>query len=405
MTDPILYELQQSADSALKSQTVQEGAKHLAHAFSLFSKELNRLKNAYSNLQKRFETVNQELALKAHFPSHFHPILKKISDATLFVNLEGCITLANRASEQILQKTADQMLFKKFWDLFPDEKFGFSMREALKFGIGHNLLYRDQLEISSSFIYEGSKADHGLLLIFRDISEKQKLQLALHRNDRMTELGKMATTIAHEIRNPLGGIRGFASLLYRDLAHNAHLQEMTSFIVEGTKNLEKIVNSVLYYSKPLEIQMRTQDLGAFIRQLAKFIKFDPAFPSTIKLLLHIPDAPILLPFDSGTLKSAMLNLIFNAIQAMPQGGELSISLLVMARFCQIAIHDTGIGMDDEQQASLFSPFFTTKKRGHGLGLVETKKIVEAHLGTIDVRSQLRKGSTFTITLPMPKDSL
>ncbi len=406
MTDPILQELQRSTESALKSVTLEEGIQHLKSAFSLFSQEVTRLKNAYSNLQERFETVNQELGRKAanliRLNGYLTNILKNISDAILFIDLEGTITIYNSAAGAILAIKPETALFKKFWEVFPDETFGFPMREALKFGIAHKLLYKKEMEISTTFIYEGPKVYHGMILVFRDISEKQKLQLIANRNDRMKELGEMAATIAHEIRNPLGGIRGFASLLFRDLKNQPHLQEMAQFIIEGTKSLEKIVSTVLHYSKPIEIQLQTSDVGHFLKQVAKFVKVDPAFPSHIRLSIHIPDTPLLLPFDPISLKSALLNLIFNAIQAMPQGGELTLSLLLRASSCQIAIADTGHGMDEEMQKRLFSPFFTTKKGGNGLGLVETQKIVQAHFGEIDVRSSLAKGTTFTITLPLKR---
>jgi len=218
----------------------------------------------------------------------------------------------------------------------------------------------------------------------------------------MKELGQIAATVAHEIRNPLGGIRGYASLLYRDLNEQAHLQEMASFIIDGTKSLEKVVSAILHYSKPIQVQTQTTDLGRFLKQIGKFIKVDPAFPQNIKLILHIPDSPILAPIDPQSLKSAMLNLIFNAFQAMPSGGNLTISLLKMENSAHISITDTGSGMDEEQLSNLFSPFFTTKKKGNGLGLVETQKIIQAHFGAIDVRSQKAIGTTFTLTLPLKR---
>lgn len=406
MSDHILQQLQQSADSALKSQTVQEGVQHLSRAFALFSEEAARLKSAYSKLQERFQTVNQELGVKAanlsRLTGYLNNILKNISDAILFVDLEGTITIFNDAAQSLLKLKPEQVLFKKFWEPFQDEAFGFSMREALKFGISHKLLYRKEMEISTTFVYEGPKLYHGMILVLRDISEKQKLQLIANRNDRMKELGEMAATVAHEIRNPLGGIRGYASLLYRDLEEQENLQEMAGFIIEGTKTLEKIVSAVLHYSKPIQIQPHTLDLGAFLKQIGKFIKVDPAFPSNVRLALHIPDAPLLAPFDAEALKSAMLNLIFNAFQAMPLGGQLTISLLKMESSCQISIADTGVGIEEDQLNHLFSPFYTTKKGGNGLGLVETQKIIQAHFGAIDVRSQPGKGTTFTLTLPLKR---
>ncbi len=406
MSDHILQQLQESAQLALNSQNVQEGVQHLSRAFALFSEEAARLKSAYAKLQERFQSVNQELAVKAanlsRLTHYLNNILENISDAIVFVDLEGTVTMFNEAAQKLLKVKEEEILFKKFWEIFQDETFGFSMREALKFGISHKLLYRKEMEISTTFVYEGPKLFHGMILVLRDISEKQKLQLIANRNDRMKELGEIAATVAHEIRNPLGGIRGYASLLYRDLDANKNLQEMAGFIIEGTKSLEKVVSAILHYSKPIQIQHQTLDLGAYLRQIGKFIKVDPAFPANVKLALHIPHAPFLAPVDPEALKSALLNLIFNGLQAMPLGGLLTISLLKMETTCQIVVTDTGIGMEEEELKNLFSPFFTTKQKGNGLGLVETQKIVQAHFGAIDVRSLPGKGTTFTLTLPLKR---
>jgi len=412
MSDNILQQLQQSADLALKSQSVQEGVHHLSRAFALFSEEANRLKSAYSKLQERFQTVNQELGLKigelSRLTHYLNNILRHISDALLFIDLEGTVTILNEAAQKLLKIKPEKILFKKIGDHFPDDYFGFSMKEALKFGIPHSLLYKSypnekkEMEISTSFVFEGPKIYHGMILVLRDISEKQKLQLIANRNDRMKELGEMAATIAHEIRNPLGGIRGYASLLYRDLAESRHLQEMAGFIIDGTKSLEKVVTAVLHYSKPVQVHFQTLEIGAYLKQIGKFVKVDPAFPENVKFDMHIPHSPLLAPIDPEFLKSALLNLIFNAFQAMPQGGVLTLSLLKNENCCQIAISDTGIGMEEEQMQNLFSPYFTTKQKGNGLGLVETQKIIQAHFGTIDVRSQPGKGTTFTMTLPLKR---
>jgi signal transduction histidine kinase len=282
------------------------------------------------------------------------------------------------------------------------------MRESLKFGIPHPLIYKTypaekkEVEISTSFVFDGPKLYQGLIVVARDISEKQKLQAIANRNDRMKELGEMAATIAHEIRNPLGGIRGYASLLYRDLQESRHLQEMAGSIVDGTRSLEKVVTTVLQYAKPVQIQLQTAEMGAYLKKIGKFIKMDPAFPENVKFEMHIPDAPLLAPFDPEALKSALLNLLFNAFQAMPLGGLLTLSLLKREGTCQIVISDTGTGMDEEQQKHLFSPFFTTKQKGNGLGLAETQKIIQAHFGSIEVRSQQGKGTMFTLSLPLKR---
>jgi signal transduction histidine kinase len=355
-----------------------------------------------------------ENALKNHPPERPLPTLqdwrlflkealKNVQDAFLFIDLSGTLLAMNEAASKFFSLPADAM-GRKFWDLFADDYFGFSMRESLIFGLPHRLIYKShrplELEISASFLFAGPLFAHGLALIARDIAERLKVQAAAHQNDRMRDLGVMAAQVAHEIRNPLGGIRGFASLLYRDLQEQIHLQEMAAAIIEGTKALEKLVAGLLHYARPIQLQKETRDLGLLIREASRFAKVDPSFPLGVKMTLHIPNDPVCAPVDGAAFKSALLNLIFNAVQAMPDGGRLTLSLVKVEGSCQIEVADTGTGMDSNTLEHLFSPFFTTKKKGTGLGLVETEKIVKAHRGTIEVRSQVGKGSAFRVTLPL-----
>jgi signal transduction histidine kinase len=355
--------------------------------------------SSLNKLQKSALPV-KELSLRNLF---LKEALKNISEAFLFIDMSGTLLVANDAASKFFSLPPDAA-GRKFWDFFEDDYFGFSMRESLKFGLPHRLIYKShrllELEISASLLFHGQTDDHGLVLVARDISERLRLQKKAHENDRMKDLGVMSAQVAHEIRNPLGGIRGFASLLFRDLEKEPHLQEMAAAIIDGTKALEKLVAGILHYARPIQLQPESKDLGALIKEVAKFVKVDPAFPPSVKIALHIPNDPILAPVDAAAFKSALLNLIFNAIQAMPNGGEVTLSLIKLEGCCQIGVTDTGIGMDSDTFDHLFSPFFTTKKRGNGLGLVETEKIIKAHRGTIDVRSQPLKGSTFTITLPL-----
>lgn len=407
MPENILQELQRSTDLALKSETVQEGLVHVSRAFALLTEESIRLKSAYARLQERFDAVNEEKTSEAERLAHFtQHILRQIADGVFFLNLDGTLLLLNDAAAKILQIKAVDALQKPFWDLFPDEAFGFSAREALRFGISHKILYTTfasrELEISTSFIFEGLKTHHGLVVVLRDITEKKRMQQLTSQQSKMRELGEMAAILAHEIRNPLGGIRGYASLLARDLAEAPYLQEMARAIIEGAQSLESLVTSVLQYAKPIQIQPSTVDVGRFLKTVVKFIKADPAYPPHVTWISHIPDAPLLAPLDSEAMKAALLNLIFNAFQAMPEEGRLTLSLLKMDSCYQIALSDTGIGMSEEQLSHLFSPYFTTKEKGNGIGLVEAKKIIEAHLGNIAVRSAEGKGTTFTLTLPLKR---
>lgn len=361
----------------------------------------SQVKNATVKLQQLQASVNQQFISTSKESRSLEgltrAILQKILDGILFLDLNGAIVEINESAQKLLG-VADER-GKGFWEVFPDDHFGFSMRESLRYGISHGLMYRRDLEISTEFFYGDPR---GLIVRIRDISERQKFLAMQNRADRMRDLGAMAAQLAHEIRNCLGGIRGFASLLFRDLSNQSHLQEMVSRVIEGTKSLENLVTGVLVYARPDRIDPQTLDLSAYLKQIAKIIQVDPAFPPDVQLCLHIPGMPLLIPFDPEALKRCLINLLVNGIQAMPSGGELTLSLFKLDAICQITIADTGVGMSELQKSSIFSPLYTTKKTGNGLGLVEAKKIIQAHGGSIDVRSTEGRGATFILTLPIKR---
>lgn len=420
MSDSLLNDLQKSADDALKSKTVDEGVKHLAKAFSLFAKETSRLKIAYQNLQDQFSAVNLELEKsnqslidkieKLDFLSKYlKNILKNISQGIIFINIKGEITTFNDAASDILEKEEKTLLFKQFWNHFTDDFFGFSLKDALHFGLSHRLNYirittedkkQKQIEISTDFVFNGPKDHQGIIILLRDITQMEKLRLIANRNDQMKELGEMAATVAHEIRNPLGGIRGYATLLYRDLMDTPSMQQMAGYIIEGTKSLERLVSNVLHYARPLQLKIEWVNLASLLVDLTESIRVDTSFSKDILVTLHLPEKSLFAPVDQGLLRLCFLNLIVNAYQAMTQKGEFTISLIQQNGGCMITFSDTGSGIEEKDIQKIFSPFFTTKEKGNGLGLSEVYKIIQAHLGTIEVHSQVGKGTTFSIFLPL-----
>lgn len=223
----------------------------------------------------------------------------------------------------------------------------------------------------------------------------------LSRIERMKELGEMAAQVAHEIRNPLGGIKGFASLLQRDLQDRPELQQMAAHIVEGTDHLSRLVTDVLDYARPIEPKLEPIDFIALLNEVKKHIEADSNIDlKHIKLTIDSSYSTFMISLDPFLMKSALLNLILNAIQAMPKGGTVSIVIQKKLGHLVLKIIDTGIGMSKEHLEKIYSPFFTTKLDGNGLGLHEVQKVVSAHGGTIDAHSILGQGTTFTLKIPL-----
>lgn len=338
--------------------------------------------------------------------AYLNSILSHMSQGLLFIDLEGYITTCNAAAEKLLQISARTILQKRFSATFPDDLFGFSMQEALDKQTAPNKTIAEiksaqgasrELEIETTFVSSDSK---GIIVLMRDVTELRRFQELAQRNDRLQALGEMAAMVAHEIRNPLGSIKGFASLLQRDLKEQPELHRLAANIVEGADHLNRLVTNVLNYSRPLHARIETIDLITLVHEVCRHVEADAIFVPSIHLEIKSSLSTLMVPVDAGLLQSAILNMIVNAIQAMPSGGSLTITLSQDAKHAIIKIADTGVGISPENVKKLFTPFFTTKENGNGFGLAEVHRVIQAHSGRIDVKSVVGQGSTFTITLPL-----
>jgi signal transduction histidine kinase len=392
-----------------------------------------RLEDAYASLKNRYKGLNAELE-ETHaklinkfleldlLTQYLDSILSNISQGVIVLNDEGEVTTYNAAAENILKVPRKKVLFHKFWDSFADGYLGFSIRAALKekqcpktlitkieppssdssdLEVDINLLARPSGEETDGTAPDNTaQAMRGLIILVRDVTEYKKLQALAQRKSRMNELGEMASMVAHEIRNPLGGIKGFASLLERDLADRPALQKIASHITQGTDNLNELVTRVLNYAHPPLIQMKPTDVVHLLHELRKHLLTDESLCQNAHISLKCSEKSLFMPVDPYALHSCLLNLVLNALQAMPKGGDVTISLEKSPTHAILKVADTGIGIPKENLKKIFSPFFTTRPDGHGFGLSEAYKVIEAHEGTIEVNSIVNRGTTFLVKLPL-----
>jgi signal transduction histidine kinase len=410
--------LKSIAEKITASPDSNEQITLLTKGFELFSKETERLDNAYLHLKAEFRTVNQRLHTKVQelhvLTEYLDNILKNMSQGLLFIDLEGNVTTYNREAESILGPAQSQVLFQPFHAHFEDTIFGYSMEKALKESLAPKTSFatlnlqngqKKILEIDNSFIpSKQEEALHlgftrGVIILIRDISELRRLQTISARNERMKALGEMAAEVAHEIRNPLGGIKGFASLLVRDLKESPEQLHMAESIVEGSNTLDRLVAHVLNYSRPLNLELETVNLADFLKEVEESLIAENIFGDKIAFKLINPQN-MSLPLDPGLMKSVVRNLLINGMQAMPNGGHLTLKCGESEEKAVIEVIDTGIGIPDELLKKIFSPFFSTKAEGNGLGLAEALKVARAHGGDITVESTVGFGTCFTIKLPL-----
>jgi signal transduction histidine kinase len=222
----------------------------------------------------------------------------------------------------------------------------------------------------------------------------------LRRSEKLSTLGEMAAVLAHEIRNPLGSIRGTAEILRDDFKPGDPKHEFIEIQIKETERLNRVVEDFLQMARPQPVDMQLCPIHEELETIVTLVSHE-ARERQIKLVMKPPIVPVIIKADGEKLRQAFLNIVINALQATPPGGSVIISTKVyQTALCEIRFRDTGQGIDAESQAKIFEPFFTTKPDGTGLGLAITRKIIESHKGTLLVESEPGRGTTVVVRLPM-----
>jgi signal transduction histidine kinase len=230
--------------------------------------------------------------------------------------------------------------------------------------------------------------------MLEEIEENNK---KLRTAQRFSAIGELATMIAHDLRNPLQGISNAAFYLKKKTKHEKSEieKEMIKQIEDDVRYSDKIVNDLLDYSKEYRLDLQAVSPQALLRESISIY----SVPDKIELVDKTSDQP-LVHVDLESMKRVLINLIANAVDAMPEGGKLTVDCQVRERLACLIIADTGEGMTDDVKQKIFQPLFTTKAKGMGFGLSICRRIVETHRGRLEVESSVGKGSVFYIYLPI-----
>jgi len=231
-----------------------------------------------------------------------------------------------------------------------------------------------------------------------NLIELEKVNTEKSRMERLSALGEMATTVAHETKNPLNSIRLATSYLKKNFQGEI-LSEFLSIIEEEVMRLNEITSDFLGFSKPVPLRMRTTDINAIVRSTVELVRQEATDRNIEVIILtdeHVPPVPC----DFSRMKQALLNLLLNAIDASAAGDSITITTEAAGARMSLSVQDTGRGIPAEEIENIFKPFYTTKTRGSGLGLAIVDRIVKEHKGEIAVESAAGKGTKFTITLPV-----
>jgi len=264
-----------------------------------------------------------------------------------------------------------------------------------------SIILTSMLIMSALFVVLGFIVARADRIIEARAEERRRLEQQLDQSQRLATLGKMVASVSHEIKNPLGIVRSTADILGKRLKivapGNEHLAEI---IVEETGRLDGIVREFLDFARPQEPNMAPTSVNDIFSKILAFMEPELERKKIILETFLSQDMPQI-ALDQGLMHRACLNILVNSVQAMAEGGRLSVETRYEkeAGVVRLIVSDTGWGMSPEKQGHIFTPFYTDKNRGTGLGLAIVKNIVDSHHGTISVDSKEGEGTTFTIALP------
>jgi two-component system sensor histidine kinase PilS (NtrC family) len=390
----------------------------VAFLSSTISEELKKKKKELIQKQEDYdqlETFNRN-------------IIQSLDSGLLTIDLAGRINFFNRTAEKILNLNGGGSNDIFIYDLFPG--INKVIEEVKKKGQDS---VPDYQRYETYFINQGKKRVHlgfsisplpspdgsliGHTLIFQDITNFKEMEEQMKRIDRMAAVGVLAAGMAHEIRNPLASLSGSIQMLKSELALDDSQKHLMEITLRESERLNALITDFLLFAQPPQSNRKPWEVPKLIEETIDLFIHSPSYHEGIQILAPHLRENLKAMVDPDQLKQVFWNLLLNAAQAIPNGGKISIrvekgkgvlweknltrsTLAKGKEWMKITVTDSGSGIPPQDKEKIFEPFFTTKECGTGLGLSIVHKIIENHNGVIKVESEVGRGSTFTILLPM-----
>jgi two-component system, NtrC family, sensor histidine kinase PilS len=340
-------------------------------------------------------------------------IIESVDTGILAVNLEGHIRSFNRAAEEISGYTFSEVRNRSIEDVFPGASALINraesydrvrLRRRLEIVIRKKSGESMVLGLSESPLYErGVKI--GSILIFQNLTAVKEMERESEKNKQLAFVGQMAAGLAHELRTPLQSISGSIQILRRDLDLEPTDERLMQVILRAKDQMESLVKNFLLMARSNQGKKTETDVGRLVEEVMESLAYGTEWNPRVEVHKSFHQG-LLVVGDPAEIRQILWNLIINAMQAMPGGGTLGVTVSPdtlddRMPAVRIEIADTGCGIDPDQLEKIWEPFYTTKERGSGLGLAIVRRIVETHGGVVEVMSDSLQGTRFSIRLPGP----
>ena len=362
--------------------------------------ELERLRSAAEERAQEVESYNEN-------------ILRSVSSGVITFNRDGVVTTFNDAAASILRLRREDVIGKTCTEVFGAQSV---VARLLTRALAHgDVITREEFElevphggkiwvgVSTSLLKDHAGGLIGTTFVCTDLTEIKALQERVEMRERMMVLGEMSAGIAHEFRNLMGTILGAGKLIARQLPGGSPIHESVRTITHVISDMDHLVTQLLNFARKTEPDLNPVELEPWLKRAVEQVVEQAPAPHLRVDVRCVPALPVI-RMDEILMRQALSNLVQNAIEAMPAGGDLTVSAAVRAlqgrrREVDVTIADTGVGIPKDRLAKIFLPFFTMKAKGTGLGLALVHKIVLLHNGRIEVESREGTGTTFHVFLP------
>jgi signal transduction histidine kinase len=361
------------------------------------SSKIERIGQRMRNVEEVFSALKENL----------DQILGNLQDGILLFTGDGRAVLVSEAARRFLRVEGGSILGLHEREIFDRSTvLGRTVREA--FDAGANLIQEEvltetgrRIQASLDFIHDDeTEQGLGALITLHDLESAEEIESELELSRRMAAIGRLTSGVGHEVKNPINAIVVHLELLKSKLGDSGtpaarHLEVIDAEI----HRLDRVVQMLVDFTRPVELQLREQDLRSVINDVLA-LAAEELSTHDIALVSQMPPNPLMANCDADLLKQAALNVIQNGAQAMPEGGTLEVSLAEDRKFAVLRISDQGAGIPDEIKDKIFDLYFTTKSGGSGIGLAMTYRIVQLHHGSIEVQSKLDRGTEFLLRIPL-----
>jgi two-component system sensor histidine kinase PilS (NtrC family) len=335
-------------------------------------------------------------------------IFQSVSTGLIALDQTYRITAFNRAAEEITGLATNDAIGRPWPELFgaavPLQAIEKAMGQPARTAARHEaVLTRPDgsaipVRMAFSALSSGDGRPVGLIAACEDLSVIREMETRMRQADRLASLGRMAANIAHEIRNPLASLTGAIEALTGNLGAGEARERLSQIVLRESDRLNEIIGNFLQYARPAPLTPQTVDIAEALDEILLLLEHRP-LPATVKIGRDYPPS-ISWRLDAQQFRQAVWNLCLNAVDAMPDGGELQIGAAGDRDRLKVWVSDTGEGIGPVELSQIFEPFFSTKSDGTGLGLALVHRIVTEHGGHVDVRSAAGFGTTLTLTFPV-----